>query len=223
MPHLRSSIDSSSSKLYKAPTMSLPIIDITPFLHPSSAESKRAAAAALNEACTTHGFFYLASHGIPSSLEARCLDLAHRFFSLPPGEKSAIQRLDPPVGDGARGYQGLGENVTAGASDQHEAIDFYRPVMPEALLLRGENLWPQTPGFRETFEEFWDRLQRLGEAMMRAMAWALGYEEDEEMLLRWTREAFWVARVIGYPPLRGEGVSCGIHTGLSRPPACEEA
>jgi isopenicillin N synthase-like dioxygenase len=210
----------------------LPILDLSSFLVPTtSPDAKRRAARALDEACRTHGFFYLQAHGIPADLESRVLSLARQFFlSTPQEKKTAIARRDPGAGgDGARGYQRLGENVTQGASDYHEAVDFYRPVEDEELfdgadpvkgykLLRGPNLWPEIEGFREAFEDFWRRLIALGDAVMRAMAWALGYEEDEEVISRVTDKAFWVARVIGYPPLQsrregmGEGVSCGVHT-----------
>jgi len=207
--------------------MALPVLDLSPFLHPttSSTTAKRIAASALDTACRTHGFFYLAAHSIPTELESRVLSSARNFFlSTPTSKKLGISRREPgDGGDGARGYQRLGENVTQGATDHHEAIDFYRPVSPELLdpedprkgwrLLHGPNLWPEDEGFREAFEEFWTRLWMLGDAVMKAMAWALGYEDDEEVILRNTKAGFWVARVIGYPPLvQQEGVSCGVHT-----------
>jgi isopenicillin N synthase-like dioxygenase len=211
-------------------TMSLPVVDLSPFLEPSSVEAKRTAASALDSACRAHGFFYLSHHGIPAPLEDRVLSAARDFFlnSTVP-EKLSILRRDPGKGgDGARGYQRLSENVTQGHADYHEAIDFYRsvpavPFDPADLsrgyqLLRGQNLWPEKPAeFKEVFEQYWQRLRELGGATMKAMAWALGYEDDEDVLLRDTEQGFWVARVIGYPPLNlevaGEGVSCGVHTG----------
>ncbi|KAI5817785.1 hypothetical protein BZA77DRAFT_25956 [Pyronema omphalodes] len=210
---------------------SLPIISLAPFLHPPShpdatRESKLRAATLLHKACSTHGFFYLSHHGIPSSLCNLVLDHARRFFlSTSPASKSAIARRDPEAGgDGARGYQKLGENLTKNSSDYHEAIDFYRLVALEPFssgggykLLRGPNLWPEdadNTGFKQAFEEYWSRMLELGDKVMIAMAWALGYEDDEEVILRHTKEAFWVARVIGYPPLPkgAEGKSCGEHT-----------
>ncbi|KAF8540266.1 hypothetical protein BDD12DRAFT_735061, partial [Trichophaea hybrida] len=156
--------------------MSLPVLDLSPFLHPttSSVTVKRTAASALDTACRTHGFFYLTAHSIPIELESRVLSYARSFFlSAPAPKKLAISRRNPGNGgDGARGYQRLGENVTQGASDHHEAIDYYRPVSPELLdpedpgkgwkLLHGPNLWPEDEGFREAFEEFWERLRTLG-------------------------------------------------------------
>lgn len=61
----------------------------------------------------------------------------------------------------------------------------------------------------------------LGMAVVRAMGMALkeeGVLQDEQTFVKETREAFWVMRAIGYPPLlAGEeeddvGVSCGAHT-----------
>lgn len=128
----------------------------------------------------------------------------------------------------------MNENVTQGKADYHEGIDFYRPVEkvlyidaehPEKgyELLQGENQWPEHPkGFREAIEELWGGLERVGKAMMIAMAWALGYEgsdgdgdeETERVFLKNTEKTFWVGRVIGYPELKTEGeeVSCGEHS-----------
>jgi isopenicillin N synthase-like dioxygenase len=219
--------------------MPLPIVDLSPFLTSSSPRSlKLAAAAALNDACCTHGFFYLSHHNIPSTLQSSILETAHTFFrDTADVQKNKLQRLNPGKGgDGARGYQRLGENVTQGKSDFHEALDFYRPVDPLIpysadpstgwRLLHGPNIWPQEPvQFQPLFEEYFSRLRQLGDAVIVAMAWALGYQDDdEEELLRSTRDGFWVARVIGYPPLGNNessggnqdgGVSCGVHTGGS--------
>ncbi|TGZ79551.1 Clavaminate synthase-like protein [Ascodesmis nigricans] len=210
--------------------MSLPILDLSAFTSPSSTtDSKRAAASALSAACRDHGFFYL-RHTL-GPLEQRALALAREFFlTSSPSTKSRISRLNPgDGGDGARGYQKLNENITQGKTDFHEGIDYYSPVVEPKLLdpahpekgyelLMGVNLFPQeVEGFQETFEAFWDELRKLGDRVMVAMAWALGYEEDEEVLLRQTRNGFWSARVIGYPELKKEdggegGISCGEHS-----------
>ena len=207
--------------------MSLPILSLEAFLTPSTTAEKRAAASALASACQTHGFFYLSTDHIPAALQQRVLSLARTFFlTTPAAQKSSLARLNPGHGgDGVRGYQRLRENITAGHADYHEALDFYRPVTPELFdparpelgykLLKGVNLWPDVAGFREAFEEYWAGLRELGAAAMTAIAWALGYEDDEEVLGRVTREGFWIARAIGYPPLEteGAGVSCGVHAG----------
>lgn len=177
----------------------LPLVSIAPFLTPTSTVAeKRAAAAALNTACTTHGFFYLPTTPIPPARLDSLLAHAKEFFHLPSETKKRILRKTPSDGgDGARGYQQLTDNITQGKHDFHEAVDFYRDVTPEAegdgfKLLMGPNLYPDEPaGWGDELRVYWQELVGLGEAMMRAMAWALGYEDDEEVLLRETDRAFW--------------------------------
>jgi isopenicillin N synthase-like dioxygenase len=228
------------------PPTTLPIIDISPFISPDSTpQSRKDTAKALNSACLDYGFFYLAGHGIPDSMLDKVLSLARDFFSLPQEQKKKIQRYDaggPEGGDGARGYQGMGENVTMGRRDMHEAIDWYRewdsntdskeetdrkgkPVK----VLQGPNLWPEEPvELKPVYLQYIESLKKVGEAVVRAMGVALDLgspssdadseAEDEEIFVRATKDSFWVMRMIGYPPLASapnsssEELSCGQHT-----------
>jgi len=199
--------------------LTLPIIDISPFLHPNSASADRLETAqALDDACRTVGFFYLTGHNIPISELDQILSQAHKFFSLPDAEKQkiALKPVGVDDGDGARGYQTIGENITQGKHDWHEGLDLYRPLpFTEAPYkpIMGVNKWP--PGeFREVYEAYIDKLLSLGQAVMRAIALGLGEEED--YFIGMVDRSFWVMRAIGYPPLRTEnfdGISCGEHTG----------
>ncbi|KAJ4330240.1 hypothetical protein N0V95_010089, partial [Ascochyta clinopodiicola] len=85
----------------------LPIIDISPFLSPTSTPASRTAtASAINAACANYGFFYLTGHGIPVSTLDQVIDLARDFFARPLEEKNRIKRFDaggPEGGDSARG------------------------------------------------------------------------------------------------------------------------
>jgi isopenicillin N synthase-like dioxygenase len=197
----------------------LPIIDISPFLHSSSDPSARSKTAqALDHACRTVGFFYLTSHNIPSTELLTVLSLASAFFALPNPEKERL-RLKPAGvddGDGARGYQTIGENVTQGKRDWHEGLDLYRPVSAAEepfVPIMGINKWP--PGdFKRVYEEYIEKVLVLGEAVMRAIAVGLG--ESEDYFRGMVDESFWVMRAIGYPPLENGddgGISCGEHTG----------
>lgn len=225
---------------------SLPIIDISPFLSPTSTPSARhATATALDTACTTYGFFYLTGHGIPTSKLDEVISLAREFFLLPLSEKNKIKRHPAggvEGGDGARGYQAIGENVTKGRRDMHEAVDLYREwdhaPREEGMggngtckMLQGPNLWPEEPReLKEVFEGYVEALQGVGKAVVRAMGLALGLaeeagkdgsEEDEEVFVRATEKSFWVMRMIGYPKLERHdsngsqdmaAFSCGEHT-----------
>lgn len=198
----------------------LPIIDISPFLDATTSPSARLETArALDHACRTVGFFYLSNHSIPLTELDQILSLAHDFFALPSSQKESIKMLPAGTsdGDGARGYQTIGENVTQGKRDWHEGLDLYRPIPdtePPYRAVMGKNKWPSRE-FQEVYEKYIEKLLKLGEAVMRAMALGLGEREDyfQGMVDR----SFWVMRAIGYPPLESEegGISCGEHTGIN--------
>ncbi|KAI5807372.1 hypothetical protein DFH27DRAFT_478960 [Peziza echinospora] len=215
-------------------SITLPLIDLSPFL-PDAVETwpdpaahqaaKLSTASALFDACHDVGFFYLTGHGIPEELRKGVLDEARTWFNKSSEEeKQKIKRWDlgkgpGGSGDSARGYQKVGENVTGGAKDWHEAIDLYRPVPPTSppySVIKGPNLWPSlesSPSFQPTFETYIERLLELGYAMMRAMSLALHPSPPkEDLFLPYLKDPFWVMRIIGYPPLEGEGVSCGEHS-----------
>ncbi|KAH7068625.1 hypothetical protein FB567DRAFT_634333 [Paraphoma chrysanthemicola] len=214
-----------------AQTEGLPIIDISAFLDPdSSLSARQTTAQAINAACVNYGFFYLTGHGIPLEMLDEVIDLARDFFNLPIEEKNKIKRYDaggPEGGDGARGYQGLGENVTGGLQDMQEAIDWYADWPSEkhssgdnrngddgsVKTLQGTNLWPSTPEkLKPMYLEYIERVKKVGKAVVHAMGVALelgppkpggaGRDvEDEEVFVRNCDESFWVMRMIGYPPL----------------------
>lgn len=59
-------------------------------------------------------------HGIPETLLKEVKNLTRKFFELPYEEKTKI-KMTPEKG--YRGYQRIGENITKGVPDIHEAID----------------------------------------------------------------------------------------------------
>lgn len=217
-------------------TASLPTIDISPYLDPEKSEAREATAEALNRACTQVGFFYLTGHGVPLERTQSVIDLARQFFLESSDQaKAAIQRNDPGVemGDGARGYQKIGENVTKGRRDWHEAIDIYAEhpgnTVPPFKLLRGHNLWPEHPAtLKGVFESYIEQVKRIGTAVVRAMGDALRLDQDSlregaDIFAKATDNSFWVLRMIGYPGLPGtncnnelngdaDQFSCGEHT-----------
>ncbi|GAA6013708.1 hypothetical protein JCM8202_000784 [Rhodotorula sphaerocarpa] len=202
--------------------MELPVLDIAPFLEPHSGpnndQRRRETAAHLDRFLTHFGFLYLTGYGSVVTEEelATVLDVARSFFARPDEEKA---NLKIRRGDGARGWQKIGENVTGGHADWHEGWDCYKPVEHEnpQQLLHGPNQWPAEPtAFRPTLEAHFSKMQVLGHALMEATAMALGLDAgdgDYAQLKEWTSDPFWVARCIGYPPLPPDatGVSCGAH------------
>lgn len=247
IPKQSSNPTAESSERYDRPIAAaqedgLPIIDISAFLDASSSQDARQTTAkAINAACINYGFFYLTGHGIPTSELDEVIDLARQFFALPLEEKNKIKRHDaggPEGGDSARGYQGLGENVTGGLQDMQEAIDFYRPWTHRdgeeeegdggpgtRKTLQGPNLWPEQPEqLRSTYEAYIARVTEVGRALVHAMGCALELgpaqphgtrdTEDEQVFVRNCDESFWVMRMINYPPL-----SASTPTSTSIPPS----
>ncbi|CAA7261398.1 unnamed protein product [Cyclocybe aegerita] len=194
----------------------LPIIDIAPLLSsdPLDADKRAATSAALHSACVEYGFFYLKIDAfVDLSEPAELALLGRQFFGLPQEEKDKLALKNQ---DNARGYQKLKQNVTNGKADNHEGLDFYKPVKnpDKAKPVWGENQWPTVPSFREKYEHWIEKMKKLGLIVMEAMSAGLGMTREEWTELRnQVDDSFWVMRVIGYPPLPDDhdGISCGAH------------
>lgn len=168
--------------------LSLPIIDIAPYLDSGLAHGRKDVAKAIHAACTDYGFFYLDITSYLADIREpdELATLARQFFALPQDEKDKISLKNQDYARGAvtdtymaslcsqwmmAGYQRLKENVTSGKADNHEAIDFYRPVdnPDKSKPLWGENQWPAEPAeFREKYEIWVDKMKVLGLIVMEA-------------------------------------------------------
>ncbi|PVF97181.1 Clavaminate synthase-like protein [Serendipita vermifera] len=197
--------------------LSLPLIDISSYFDRSSYtdQDRQNASESLHKACRDFGFFYLKLEGFATEEEMKELtDLGREFFHLEQEKKDEIRLANE---DGARGYQRLKENVTMGKADNHEGIDFYKPVAnpDKTKPLWGTNQWTKhVPSFQEKYEAWIQKMLKLGLIVMEAMAVGLGMSEEEWQNLRSkVDDSFWVMRIIGYPPLPPgyDGFSCGAH------------
>ncbi|KAF2295341.1 hypothetical protein GH714_032607 [Hevea brasiliensis] len=155
----------------------------------------------LDQACREAGFFYVKGHGIPDSLIKEVKNVSHRFFDLPYEEKLKIKMN---AAAGYRGYQRIGENITKGIPDMHEAIDCYREMKPGLYgelgkPMEGHNQWPlNPPNFKTLMEEYAALCTELSRKILRGIALALGGSADE-LEGEIAGDAFWVLRIIGYP------------------------
>jgi isopenicillin N synthase-like dioxygenase len=194
----------------------LPIISIAPYWDTQSDNTteREAVSKALHSACVEYGFFYLdISQCVDPAETEELTRLAREFFALPQAEKDKIALRHQ---DFARGYQRLKENVTNGKADNHEGIDFYKPVEnpDKSRPLWGENQWPTVPDFQTKYEKWIEKMKKLGLILMEAMAYGLGMGAEEWHELRaQVDDSFWIMRIIGYPPLPDDhdGFSCGAH------------
>nr|KJB71114.1 hypothetical protein B456_011G106500 [Gossypium raimondii] len=207
---------------------SIPIIDVAPLLakcdDPKMVQDPavREVVKQLDQACREAGFFYAKGHGIPETMVKEVRNITHKFFDLPYEEKLKI-KMTPAAG--YRGYQRIGENITKGVPDMHEAIDCYKELkqgMYGALgkPMEGCNQWPHyPPNFKELMEEYISLCTEVSRKIMRGIALALGGSPDEFEGER-GGDAFWVMRLIGYPGASTANgkctsendIGCGAHT-----------
>ncbi|KAJ8546185.1 hypothetical protein K7X08_018768 [Anisodus acutangulus] len=207
---------------------SIPLIDMSPLLekwdHPDMAQDEGVGQVVrqLDQACREAGFFYVKGHGIPVSLMKEIKSITREYFHQPYEEKIKIKLS---AATGYRGYQRIGENITKGIPDIHEAIDCYREVKHGMYgdlgdVMQGSNIWPSNPpNFKQLMEEYIDRCTDLSRKIMRGIALALG-GSAEEMEGEIGGDPFWVFRIIGYPAASisnghdkaDNDVGCGAHT-----------
>lgn len=180
----------------------LPVIDISP-MFTGGADERMRVGEAVDRACRHHGYFFVAGHGVDSPLIDRLVEQSARFFSLPEREK---MRYYIGLSTNHRGYVPEGEEVFGeyGKADLKEAFDtaLDLAVEDEDYLagnpLLGPNVWPfGMPAFREAVTAYYQEATRVGDALFRAFALALGLDEHyfDHMLSKPTSQL----RLIHYP------------------------
>lgn len=177
----------------------------------------RRVAADLGRACRDHGFFYVRNHGVPLALLTGIFRCSQTFFAAPQADKEELAITRSPHN---RGYVGLAtESLNRARADLKEAFNIGLDLPdtdPEVLAgrpFRGINLWPQTPGFRQTVLAYYNALWRLALDLHLAIATDLGLcssffadKFDRPMA---------TLRLLHYPPCKageGELSGAGEHT-----------
>ena len=138
----------------------------------------RRVAAEIGRACRDVGFFYVRNHGVPEDLLAGIFDCSQTFFAVPDADK---EELSIKRSRHNRGYVGIAtESLNLVHADLKEAFNIGLDLSasdPEVVAgkpFRGVNLWPRTPGFRETALAYFDAVWRLGIDLHLAVAADLG-------------------------------------------------
>ncbi len=180
----------------------LPIIDVAPLLRGDG--DVGAIAAAIDEACREHGFFYVEGHGVSAALEDRLEDAAREFFALAEADKAAIAMAHG--GRAWRGWFPFEGELTSGQPDRKEGLylgaelGHDHPQVQAGTPLHGANLFPaQVPELRVAVLEYLDAMTSLGHTLMRGVALALGLDAtwfDEHL----TADPLVLFRIFRYPP-----------------------
>ena len=168
--------------------MSVPAIDISPFLDGDTA-AKRRVAAAVDRTCAEFGVLVISGHGLPAEILKRALQLVRTFTDLP---QAAKDRWHPTGPSKQRGYHGfatrgladtmgramppdLRETLFLGPLDNH--LEHYAGL-PEAL----ESYWPNTiptepAGIDSALVALYRAFERLSVDLLRIFATALDLPE----------------------------------------------
>ncbi|HXV22789.1 MAG TPA: 2-oxoglutarate and iron-dependent oxygenase domain-containing protein [Alphaproteobacteria bacterium] len=206
----------------RVPLEEIPVVDFAAFLHGNAAERKQVALQ-IGRACRDIGFFYIVNHDVPRELVDRVFAQAKRFFDLPPERKAeiAIEKSRCHRGWFALGGENLDPEKQRQAGDFKEGIKIGRdlplghPLVQSGLPLHGPNQWPSgLPGWKETMQEGYDALSRLGREIMHAFALAL--ELPETHFDRWLTGPMATLGPLHYPPQGGRiteaRIGAGAHT-----------
>ena len=150
-------------------TTTIPILDLGLAL---DEDHRPQLLAELRDALFNIGFLYVKNHGIDADIISNLASQLPALFDMPATSKLELSKLNSPH---FLGYNGFGEETTAGRQDLREQFDFatelpviwdpdYQPA-PGATTdfskpywrLRGPNQWPSEaalPGFRKAFTEY---------------------------------------------------------------------
>lgn len=153
----------------------LPIISLT------SLDSDEGLAQ-LRRAASDVGFFYLVDHGLSDDAQQEYLALSRAFFQLPVAEKQSVDMIHSPH---FRGYNAMGNEMTAGRLDAREQFDW----MNEELALSAEqlnhpwqkligpNLWPSAmPILKPALTTLQNKLSDITVNLLQRLCESLGVD-----------------------------------------------
>lgn len=190
------------------PVLNVPVIDLQPWFGGTPA-GKALVASQVDSACRDIGFLVVTNHRISPELIQRVSDASREFFALPLETK---RRVDRPREDAVRGYSAVGEEglsyslEEAAPGDLKESFSIGPSGVPDDEYHRGPaagahfepNAWPELPGFREAYTEYFEAMSDLARSLMCIFATALKLPETffDDKIDRHIS----MFRVLSYPP-----------------------
>ena len=159
----------------------IPVVDISA-LDSGNADAATQVAAALCDAATSVGFFYVSGHGIAASLVQSVFSTARRFFAAPTEQKRTVC-----VSAYHRGWLEIGAAKMYGSekADQKESFVWGLDIPeddPDFLAgrrLLAPNRWPDfMPEMRSQLNAWFAATQRCGQQILDAFALGLGIRSD---------------------------------------------
>jgi isopenicillin N synthase-like dioxygenase len=134
----------------------------------------------LGEAYNTIGFVAIRNHYLTNELSDRLYSVIKKFYSLPDSVK---QKYEIPGLAGQRGYIGKGKEHAKGRNtgDLKEFYHVGQEVLDDDPIKNEypENVWPEeVVEFKEIALEVYQRLEKTGVQMLKAIALYLGLPEN---------------------------------------------
>jgi len=153
----------------------VPVIDLG-IDRPCDPARRAAVADAVRAACETSGFLVVVGHGVSENVVAALYRAAREFFTLPHEDKERVLS-DPadPLQHGFLGNQRM-ELFSASLSGEGDAPGQLTGQGFE--LLSSRNRWPELPGFREAYLDYYSAVGKLSFEIMRLFALALDLPES---------------------------------------------
>jgi isopenicillin N synthase-like dioxygenase len=166
----------------------IPVIDLERARH-GDRDDRLAVARAIDEACSTIGFFTIVGHGVPERTVGDLRNAAHAFFSLPVDEKLTSRHSVPGTN---RGYHPVGGEALSTAMDEAAPPDLKEFFHVGPVDVTGDpyytsplgrqhflpNLWPAAPAnFERAATVYYRTMSGQIRFLMRLTALALDLPE----------------------------------------------
>jgi isopenicillin N synthase-like dioxygenase len=201
------------------PNAAPPIVSLSGMRSANQAD-RLAVAKAFRDACLDKGFLYIVDHDIPLDLIKAVFAETERFFGLPLDRKLEVDMAHSAY---HRGYEPLrGQALETGMPPDVKEGFYFGNELPEhdprvqaGLFDHGPNQWPANlPGFRETLDLYFGKMEALCGLTMRALALSLELPEDH--FEHFCDESVSNLKLLHYPPqppnADPDEKGCGAHT-----------
>ncbi|KAI9151433.1 bifunctional p-450 nadph-p450 reductase [Paramyrothecium foliicola] len=182
-----------------ATQIEFPLIDLAPYLNPSSPDDVARVVSEVREACKNFGFFQVKGHGISMEEQKSLLKALKEFFSLPREEKIKLSFLN---NKGRRGYEESGMTLRKGDALPDAKEAFYIGREEPVIIPPGfhcPNVWPDLPAekFHDPVWSYYEATGKLGRTIWEILLLGLG--RDPAIINQFATRPIVQMKMIRYP------------------------